>query len=67
MSEPSNAEIASGGAPPAPGTLNQLFFDAVKRYDKPDALQYKPLEAGCGCAIGLPYTTIPPPVLLRVV
>src|SRR6185295_17537773 len=27
--------------PPAPGTLNQLFFDAVKRYDKPDALQYK--------------------------
>ena len=41
MSEPSNAEIASGGAPPAPGTLNQLFFDAVKRYDKPDALRYK--------------------------
>jgi long-chain acyl-CoA synthetase len=24
-----------------PGTLNQLFFDAVQRYDKPDALQVK--------------------------
>ena len=24
-----------------PGTLNKLFFDAIERFDKPDALQYK--------------------------
>jgi long-chain acyl-CoA synthetase len=40
MSDPATA-VASGGPPPPPGTLNQLFFDAVERYDKPDALQYK--------------------------
>jgi long-chain acyl-CoA synthetase len=33
--------IARGGPRPAPGTLNQLFFDAVERYRKPDALQVK--------------------------
>ena len=33
--------IVSGGPPPAPGTLAQLFFEAVERYDKPDALQSK--------------------------
>jgi long-chain acyl-CoA synthetase len=34
--------IASGGPRnSAPGTLNQLFFDAVKKYNKPDALQVK--------------------------
>src|SRR5688500_5790238 len=33
--------IVSGGPPPAPGTLAQLFFDAVDRYDKPDAVQSK--------------------------
>ncbi|HEU4642025.1 MAG TPA: hypothetical protein VFS44_06175, partial [Gemmatimonadaceae bacterium] len=34
--------VASGGpAPSRPGTLTQLFFDAVERYDKPDALKYK--------------------------
>ncbi|MEO5567915.1 MAG: long-chain fatty acid--CoA ligase [Gemmatimonadaceae bacterium] len=33
---------ASGGPRnSAPGTLNQLFFDAVARYNRPDALQYK--------------------------
>ena len=33
---------ASGGPRPgAPGTLNKLFFDAVERYNKPDALQVK--------------------------
>ena len=38
-----NARVtASGGPRPGPrGTLNELFFDAVKRYDRPDALQYK--------------------------
>src|SRR5687768_3564587 len=33
--------IARGGPRPTPGTLNQLFFDAVQRFDKPDALQVK--------------------------
>jgi long-chain acyl-CoA synthetase len=34
--------ITSGGPRnSAPGTLNQLFFDAVKRYGRPDALQVK--------------------------
>lgn len=32
---------ASGGAAGERGTLNQLFLDAVERYDRPDALQYK--------------------------
>src|SRR3954465_6347821 len=32
---------ARGGPRPAPGTLNQLFFDAVSKYNRPDALQYK--------------------------
>ena len=40
---PVGAPIATahGGQRPAPGTLNHLFFDAVREYDKPDALQYK--------------------------
>ena len=33
--------IARGGPRPTPGTLNHLFFDAVERFDKPDALQVK--------------------------
>ena len=32
---------ARGGTRPAPGTLNQLFFEAAERFKKPDALQYK--------------------------
>ncbi len=32
---------ARGGPRPEPGTLNRLFFDAVDRFDKPDALQVK--------------------------
>jgi long-chain acyl-CoA synthetase len=32
---------SSGGPRPAPGTVNQLFFDAIDRFQKPDALQYK--------------------------
>ena len=41
---------ASGGHRPAPGTLNQLFFEAVSRFNRPDALQakiggsYKPIS-----------------------
>jgi long-chain acyl-CoA synthetase len=33
--------MASGGPRPAPGTLNKLFFDAIERHDRPDALQVK--------------------------
>jgi long-chain acyl-CoA synthetase len=34
--------ISSGGPRNAPpGTLTRLFFDAVERFDKPDALQHK--------------------------
>ena len=34
--------IATGGTrPDLPGTLNQLFFDAIDRYDRPNALLYK--------------------------
>ena len=33
---------ASGGPRNStPGTLNRLFFDAIEKHDKPDALQYK--------------------------
>ncbi|MDQ6718233.1 MAG: AMP-binding protein, partial [Gemmatimonadota bacterium] len=31
----------SGGQRPAPGTLNQLFFEAVSKFNRPDALQVK--------------------------
>ena len=36
-----SSRIVNGGPRPAPGTLIQIFFDAVERYDKPDALQSK--------------------------
>ena len=32
---------ASGGPRPAPGTINRLFFDAVERFDHPNALSAK--------------------------
>src|SRR5450756_1838072 len=32
---------ARGGPRPTPGTLNQLFFDAVSKFNRPDALQAK--------------------------
>ena len=32
---------ARGGPRPAPGTLTQLFFDAVRQYDKPNAMLHK--------------------------
>ena len=31
----------SGGPPPKPGTINRIFFDAIEKFDKPNALQYK--------------------------
>jgi len=33
--------VASPDPRPAPGTLNQLFFECVTKFDKPDALQFK--------------------------
>jgi long-chain acyl-CoA synthetase len=41
MTDPSRDRVESGGPPPVPGTLTQLFFESAERYDKPDALQYK--------------------------
>ncbi len=35
----------NGGPPPKPGTLNHLFFNAVERHNKPDALQFKSGDA----------------------
>src|SRR5688500_14174011 len=50
-SAPSGAAMyARGGPRPAPGTLNQLLFEAVERYDRPDAMlvrvgeQYVPIS-----------------------
>ncbi|GJG85110.1 AMP-binding protein [Gemmatimonadetes bacterium T265] len=36
-----SAPAARGGARPAPGTVTQLFFDAVRRYDRADAMLHK--------------------------
>lgn len=38
---PSPLTSAAGGPRPAPGTINALFFDAVERFDRADALLYK--------------------------
>lgn len=38
---PSPLTAAAGGPRPAPGTINALFFDAVERFDRADALLYK--------------------------
>ena len=41
---------ARGGPRPQPGTLNQLLFEAIEKYNKPDALlvrvgdQYTPIS-----------------------
>jgi long-chain acyl-CoA synthetase len=32
---------SNGGPPPRPGTLTRLFFDAVEKFDRADALQVK--------------------------
>ena len=43
---------ARGGPRPASGTLNELYFDAITKYNRPDALQvksggtYKPISHG---------------------
>jgi long-chain acyl-CoA synthetase len=41
MTAPAATAPTSGAMRTAPGTLNQLFFDAAERHDKPDALQWK--------------------------
>jgi long-chain acyl-CoA synthetase len=38
---PAERSLSTAEPRPAPGTLNQLFFDTIARFDKPDALQYK--------------------------
>ena len=38
---PSPSRYVSGGAPLPPGTVNELFFSAVERFDLPDALSSK--------------------------
>jgi len=42
--------IAQGGPRPAPGTLNRLYFDAMARHDRPDAMNVR-LGAGQWAAI----------------
>lgn len=39
MSSPNS--YASGGPRPAPGTINRLFFEAIERFDREDALMHK--------------------------
>src|SRR5215510_12892205 len=46
---------ARGGPRPEPGTLNQLLFEAVERYNKPDAMQVR---------VGEQYTSISHAALL---
>jgi len=43
MTEPTtrSAPYVSGGPAPEPGTLNELFFEAIERFDKPDAMLVK--------------------------
>jgi len=38
---PQSMQASGGPRPGVPGTLNKLFFDAVERFNKPDALQVK--------------------------
>jgi long-chain acyl-CoA synthetase len=38
---PSPTRYANGGPRPAPATVNQLFFSAIERYDRPNALLFK--------------------------
>ncbi|HEX5577358.1 MAG TPA: AMP-binding protein, partial [Gemmatimonadaceae bacterium] len=37
----SETGIVNGGPAPKPGTLNEIFFEAIERHNKPDALQFK--------------------------
>ena len=37
----SSTTYVRGGPAPRPGTLNEMFFSAIEKFDKPDALQHK--------------------------
>jgi len=39
--QPRTPTYARGGPRPEPGTLNQLLFEAVERFNKPDAMQVR--------------------------
>ena len=47
---------ARGGPRPAPGTLNELLFEAIEKFNKPDAMQVR---------VGEQYTPISHGVLLE--
>jgi long-chain acyl-CoA synthetase len=38
---PAPNRYATGGPRPAPGTINRLFFEAIERFDRPDAVAHK--------------------------
>lgn len=38
---PSPTQYVTGGPRPTPGTINRLLFDAVERFDRPDAISHK--------------------------
>ncbi len=38
---PSPTRYASGGPRPTPGTINRLFFEAIEKFDRSDALSHK--------------------------
>lgn len=38
---PSPSRYANGGPRPERGTINQLFFEAIEKYDRPDAFLHK--------------------------
>ena len=52
---PQAAPYVSGGPAPKPGTLNELFFAAIEKFDKPDAMmvkrggKYEPIGHRDGC------------------
>jgi len=53
--QPGTPTYARGGRRPQPGTLNQLLFEAIEKYNKPDAMQVR---------VGEQYTPISHATLL---
>ena len=37
----SDEQMVRGGPAPKPGTLNEIFFHAIRTFDRPDALMFK--------------------------
>jgi long-chain acyl-CoA synthetase len=54
--QPETPMYARGGPRPEPGTLNQLLFEAIEKYNKPDAMQVR---------VGEQYTPISHATLLE--